>query len=216
MDSAYRSPVEGFARDVSESEHLLAAVEVVGGGRRVAGSLARLHPQTGEAPLAGLGRMFHGRDVYSGQKRGDAVGKTKRGKGTKLMVLADRQGIPLGVSVHSATPAEIRLAPETLRSRVVRSLPERLIADKGYDSDPFRSWLAGRKIELIAPHRKGRVKPNTQDGRKLRRYQRRWKIERTHAWLGNYRRLLIRWERNMVMYRAFVHVACAIITCNKL
>ena len=64
-----------------------------------------------------------------------------------------------------------------------------MIADRAYDSDPLRARLAARGIELIAPHRWNRSKPCTQDGRTLRRYRRRWKIERTFAWLGNYRQV---------------------------
>jgi len=60
-----------------------------------------------------------------------------------------------------------------------RQKPLRLIADRGYDSDPLRKRLVERGIELIAPHRWNRSKPVTQDGRALRRYRRRWKVERT-------------------------------------
>lgn len=91
-----------------------------------------------------------------------------------------------------------------------------MIADKAYDSDPLRGRLAQRGIDLIVPHRDGRVKPPTQDGRKLRRYRRRWIVERTFAWLGNFRRLVVRWERSLLMYRAFVHVACMLITLRWL
>jgi transposase len=95
--------------------------------------------------------------------------------------------------------------------------PERLVCDKAYDSDPLRGRLRGeRGIELVCPHRRGRKRPATQDGRKLRRYRRRWKVERTFAWLGNFRRLVVRYERNLAMYRAFFHVACLVITLRKL
>ena len=97
-----------------------------------------------------------------------------------------------------------------------RQKPERLIADKGYDSDPLRARLKRRGIELIVPHRSNRTKPPTQDRRKLRRYRRRWKVERNFAWFGNYRRLLIRWERQLKMYLAFFHLACLMITLNWL
>ncbi len=92
-----------------------------------------------------------------------------------------------------------------------------MIADKGYDSGPLRRSLARKGIELIAPHRCNR-KPSTrrQDGRKLRRYSRRWKVERTFAWLQNFRRLVVRWDRDLVMYRAFFHVACALIALRAL
>ena len=67
----------------------------------------------------------------------------------------------------------------------------RLIADKSYDSDPLRKRLKKQRgIDLICPHRRNRTKPKLQDGRKLRRYRRRYKIERTFAWLGSFRRLV--------------------------
>jgi transposase len=140
------------------------------------------------------------------------------------MVLADGQGIPLGVSVHSASPAEVTLAEETLSTVRVgngrkghpRQNPDRLIADRGYDSDPLRARLAKRGIEQITPHRSNRKKAKTQDGRPLRRYRRRWKIERSIAWLGNYRRLLVRHDRDVDIFRAFVHIACLILVCRYL
>jgi transposase len=94
--------------------------------------------------------------------------------------------------------------------------PKRLILDRGYDSDPLRRRLAQRGIEMICPHRRNRKKAKTQDGRKLRRYKRRWKVERTFSWLGNYRRLVVRYERHLKMYQAFFHLACVIMTLKKL
>jgi transposase len=120
------------------------------------------------------------------------------------MVLADGKGVPLGVSLHSASPHEVTLAHNTLAA-VGRGKPQHLVCDKAYDSDAFREELEGQGIELVAPHRSNRRKSKRQDGRALRRYKRRWKIERTIAWLGNYRRLVTRWERNDRMYQAFLH-----------
>ena len=139
------------------------------------------------------------------------------------MVVVDGQGIPLGSTLASASPAEVKLAEETLEAvKVPRSgkgrpkkRPVRLIGDKGYDSDPLRKRLKYLKIELIAPHRSNRKKPKTQDGRKLRRYRKRWKVERTFAWIGNFRRLVVRYERDIIMYQAFFHLACLMITLNR-
>jgi transposase len=146
------------------------------------------------------------------------VGKTKRGKGTKWMVVVDGQGVPLGVRLVEASPAEVTLVEYTLRSVPPRLRPKilRLIADKGYDSDSLRTHLRNRGIDLICPHRKRRKKKPTQDGRKLRRYRRRWKMERTFAWLGNFRRLVVRYEHNLTIYQAFFHLACIIITLRHL
>jgi transposase len=68
---------------------------------------------------------------------------------------------------------------------------------------------------MIAPHRRNRRRPRTQDSRKLRRYKRRWKIERLFAWLGNFRRLVVRYERHLVNYLGFVQLACIIILLRR-
>jgi transposase len=140
------------------------------------------------------------------------------------MVVVDGQGLPLGNHLHSASPSEVRLVEATLQAIRVgrrhhggrpRQKPRRLIADRGYDSDPLRKQLAERGIELIAPHRKNRRKPPTQDGRALRRYRRRWKVERTFAWLGNFRRLVVRYDRSLTIYRGFFHIACFMIVLRR-
>jgi transposase len=92
----------------------------------------------------------------------------------------------------------------------------RVIADRGYDSDRLRRRLLDKGIVLICPHRKGRRKPSLNDGRELRRYRKRWKVERTFAWLGNFRRLIVRYDREIKMYEAFFHLACLIITLRHL
>ena len=139
------------------------------------------------------------------------MGVTKRGKGCKIMAVADRTGLPVAIHVGSAAPAEVRLVGPLLAARFTTALPARLIGDRGYDSDPLDRELAARGIELIAPHRRNRTKPRTQDGRPLRRYRRRWKIERLNAWLQNYRRVLVRHERYLENYTGFVHLACMLI-----
>ena len=139
------------------------------------------------------------------------MGKTKRGKGTKLMAVADGAGFPVAVSVGSASPHEVVLVEETLDKRFVPEKPERLIGDKAYDSDPLDERLSVQGVMLIAPHKANRKKPRTQDGRSLRRYRRRWKVERLFAWLQNYRRVLVRYDRFLENYLAFVHLGCIVI-----
>jgi transposase len=94
--------------------------------------------------------------------------------------------------------------------------PKRLVADRGYDSDPLRERMSQRGTELICPYRRNNRRRRHHDGRKLRRYKHRWIVERTISWLGNYRRVLIRWERNVQHYLAFVHVACLMIALRQL
>src|SRR3989454_12219210 len=83
-----------------------------------------------------------------------------------------------------------------LRPGRPRQKPDRVIGDGGYDSDPLRERLARRGIALIAPHHKNRTRPRTQDGRALRRYKRRWIVERTIGWVGNFSRLVVRYDRS--------------------
>jgi transposase len=139
------------------------------------------------------------------------VGKTKRGKGTTVMAIADRAGLPLAVHVEAASPHEVTLVEPTLAACALDERPERLIGDKAYDSDPLDERLAGQGIELIAPHRANRKKPKTQDGRPLRRYKRRWKVERLFAWWQNFRRILVRHEYYAENYLGFVQLGCIII-----
>ena len=136
------------------------------------------------------------------------MGKTKRGKGTKLLALADGDGLPLAVHAASASPHEVTLVAETLAQVFTAERPERLIGDKAYDSDPLDEELAGQGIEMIAPHKSNRKKEPTQDGRKLRRYKRRWKIERLFAWLQNFRRIAMRFDSHDENYLGFVHLGC--------
>jgi transposase len=140
------------------------------------------------------------------------------------MVVVDGRGVPLGNYLHSASPAEVKLAETTLAAiRVGRShhagrprqKPVRVIADKAYDSDPLRKRLQQRGIELICPHKRNRVRAATQDGRALRRYRRRWIVERTNAWLGNFRRLVVRYDRSLTIYGAFFHIACFMIVLRR-
>lgn len=125
--------------------------------------------------------------------------------------MADGAGLPLAICAASAAPHEVTLVAPTLDSRFINELPQRLIGDRAYDADPLDAALCELGIEMIAPHRRNRIRPKTQDSRPLRRYRRRWKIERLFAWLGNFRRLVVRYERYALNYLGFVHVGCILI-----
>jgi transposase len=141
--------------------------------------------------------------------------RATRGKGTKLMAMADRFGLPLAACAAAATPHEVTLVAPTLDSRFLDAVPRRLIGDRAYDADPLDTALAQLGIEMIAPHRRGRTRPKTQDGRPLRRFRRRWKIERLFAWLGNFRRLVVRYECHALNYLGFVHLGCLFIMLRQ-
>jgi transposase len=138
------------------------------------------------------------------------VGKTKRGKGTKIMAVAPAASVPLAVTVDSASPHESKLVDETLAGSFLDELPERLIGDKAFDSDPLDRHLAeDYGIEMIAPNRENRSP--TQDGRALRRYKRRWAVERLFAWLQWFRRLVTRYEFHADNFLGMLRLGCMTI-----
>lgn len=139
---------------------------------------------------------------------GSGVGYTKRGKGVKIMGIVDRHGLPLSVSTHAANHHEVTLVQLSFDFYMIEAKPENLIGDKAYDSDQLDDDLREKGIEMIAPHRKNRKKRKTQDGRRLRRYQRRWMVERFFAWIQWQRRVLIRWEYYAENFFGFVQLAC--------
>lgn len=131
------------------------------------------------------------------------------------MVLVDGHGTPLSADIHSASHHDVKLIEPLLEHRQLRRRPKRLIYDTAADSDPLRSRLKAKGIELICPHRSNRQKAKTQDGRPLRRYKRRWKIERTNSWLQNFRRLVVRYEHRADLFHGLVVLACLYITLQK-
>jgi transposase len=125
------------------------------------------------------------------------------------MAIADSSGIPVSADVASASPHEVTLVDTTIDNGFVTQAPERLIGDKAYDSDGLdERLLRTRGVDMIAPHRSNRRKTKTQDGRKLRRYRRRWKVERLFAWLQNFRRLTTRWEYHVDNFLGMLLLGC--------
>ena len=127
------------------------------------------------------------------------------------MAIADANGLPISIRTAGANRHEIKLVEEIIQSRYIKERPKKIIGDMAYDSDPLDKELKKIKIDLIAPHRSNRRKKRTQDGRKLRGYCRRWKIERLFAWIQNFRRCIVRYDYHAENYLGFVQFACIII-----
>lgn len=132
------------------------------------------------------------------------------------MAIANGHSLPYALYATSASPGEALLVGQTLRCRLTKEKPTYLTGDKAYDSDPLDYQLAEQGISMVAPHRRGRVRPVTQDGRQLRRYRKRWKIERLFAWLQNYRHLVVRYDYYLANYLAFAQLASLMILLKKL
>ena len=157
------------------------------------------------------------------KKGGEKVGLTKKGKGTKWMLVVEGNGLPIGFHLDSANCAEVRLAERTLDTiRVSRrhgrpkQRPDKLVADRAYESGAFRRVLRRRGIRMCIPPKRRPASWRAKRGRPVLarkdEYWLRYKVERSFAWLGNYRRLLIRWERLFPVYRSFFAFAVMLLT----
>jgi transposase len=134
------------------------------------------------------------------------------------MAMVDRSGLPLAIDLEAASPHESTLLEGLLQQSFLRRAQDRprlLIGDKAYDSDPLDARLARKGVTLIAPHRCNR-KNFTQDRRSLRRYKRRWKVERFFAWIFNSRKLVTRYEHLACNFLGFLHLACAMLLLRRL
>lgn len=130
----------------------------------------------------------------------------------------ERRGVPVGVLTDAANVGEPdvgRRVLEQMPPEVVTPPDVPVVADRGFDSDALRDELAGQGFELLAPHRRNRKRPSRNDGRKMRRYRRRYVVERTFGWLHSYRRLLVRHEYYPFIYDGFLHLACALIAIGQ-
>jgi transposase len=131
------------------------------------------------------------------------------------MAVADRNGLPIAIGIASGERHETQLAVETLRSRFLKRKLRRLIGDRAYDSDKLDAELHAMGVEMIAPHHPNR-KNLTQDGRPLRRYRRRWHVERLFAWLQCSRRLITRFEHKAANFLAFLKLRCIVLLLRRL
>jgi IS5 family transposase len=126
----------------------------------------------------------------------------------KLEIVVDASGLPLGLAAAGANESEQALLVPALNDipvDVPAGTP--VIADRGHDSDPLRDEVEDAGFVPVIPHRKNRVRPSRNDGRRLRRYRHRWLVERTNAWLHCYRGLAVRWAYYPFMYVALVYLS---------
>jgi putative transposase len=152
---------------------------------------------------------------------GKKVGKnpTDRGKiGTKRSLLTDGGGVPVGLAVEGANRHDFTLVRETSESipverpEPIADKPQGMCLDKGYDYDEVRDLLTEFGFTAHIRARGEEAKALTQEaGFKARR----WVVERTHSWMNRFRRVLIRWDKKVCNYLAFLHMACAYITYRQ-
>ena len=131
------------------------------------------------------------------------------------MAIADRNGLPISATIASGERNEVRLVDAAVAERFTKDKPQKLIGDKAYDSAQLEIALGEEDIDLICPVRRRRTS-RKQDGRALRRYKRRWKVERLFAWLLRFRRVSTRYEYKAENFLGFVHLGCLVLLLRRL
>ena len=159
------------------------------------------------------------RQSRAGEKGGSETGPSpvdRARNGSKQHLLVDATGIPLAFTVTRGNRNDItQLIPlldavPPVRGRVgrPRRRPERLTADRGYDSDGHRRELRRRGITPEIARRK------REHGSGLGRYH--WVVERTFAWLHHFKRLHVRYERRHDIHHAFLALGCCLVCYRRL
>ncbi|SDZ06454.1 IS5 family transposase [Thermoactinomyces sp. DSM 45892] len=157
------------------------------------------------------------------KRGGDKIGKTKLGKGSKVFsVVENKNGLPIALLIENANPHEITFAEKIVseiripqkRGAPIRK-PKILVADKGYISQAFRTYLRRKGILVRIPFKKNQKPPKGLQPKDFQSsYKQRFKVERSFAWMDNFRRLVVRYDRFSWIYRGFNVLAC-IIMCLR-
>jgi transposase len=127
----------------------------------------------------------------------------------------DGNGVPIGFLIESANVSEFKLAEPVLATIKIKgrrgkpkSRPKVMVGDKGYDSKVIRRALKRRGIRPCIPHRWHKNLTEKED---IEDYAKRWHVERTFAWIGNFRHLTLRYERKISSFLAFVTLVIGLI-----
>ena len=180
---------------------------------------------SGRAGQAGLEPGFSGWQLRTSQKGGEDVDYGWKGKGGTVHMMTEGQGVPLAFDVTAASVSEVTVGLDVVdRVRVPRSRgrprkrPAALAADKSYDSAAFRRELRRRGIQPSVPQLQwpGRKRRSARPPKVYPVSKCRWKVERTHGWLDNWRRLVVRYDRHPDVYIAFLTIACFMTTLSRI
>src|SRR5437868_15012891 len=155
----------------------------------------------------------------AGEKGGAATGPSpvdRARNGSKHHLLVDAAGIPLAWTVTGGNRNDVtqvvplieRVPPVRGKVGRPRKRPGRVVADRGYDHDKYRRELRRRGIGSEIARRQ------TEHGSGLGRY--RWVVERTFAWLHQFKRLLVRYDRRAEIHDAFLALGCCLVCFRRL
>jgi len=165
-----------------------------------------------ELPLRGKRRFLDATHVKvhrcacnpSGGQASQAMGRTKGGMNSKISVIVDGVGQPIRLLLSAGNDADITHA-QSMAEEIPGSM---LVADKGYDSDPFRQWLRARGIAPCIPPRSNRLKPCRYSRAS---YRKRHLVENFFERIKNFRRVSTRYDKLANSYLSFLCLAATIV-----
>ena len=176
------------------------------------GVFAQLFAQL-EVPLQGSLRFLDSTHVKvhrcasnpSGGQAAQAMGRTKGGLNTKIHAVVDEAGQPVRLLLSAGQDADISHA-ETMMDKLPADMA---VGDKGYDSDPFRQWLAEHGIKACIPPRSNRTTPRPYSKRS---YRKRHLVENFFERIKRFRRVATRYDKLAETFLGFVCLAATLDT----
>ena len=210
LGSAHRRALARHARAIRQLELSLCALHTLEQDRRV-GRGIRNPGEFWAARRQGACHRFHdrpGAPACSRRKRGnqnrEALGRSRGGFSTKIHLRTNAKGDPLTFDVTGGEAHEVKGYDALMELHDIN--PDRLLGDKGYDSDDIRNDLADRGIEPVIPPRSNRKTPIEYD---REAYKRRNLIERCVNRLKQFRRIATRYEKTARAYLSMLCIAAA-------
>jgi transposase len=140
-----------------------------------------------------------------------ALGRSRGGFGTKIHLVCDRRGLPLGACLSPGQDHESRYFESAIQiacglneDGTLKQSPGAVSGDKAYSSKTIRAWIAARLIEDVIPTRDDELPVETFDREK---YRERNVVERCIGWLKERPRIATRFEKLAVHYMAMIQLA---------
>jgi len=134
----------------------------------------------------------------------EALGRSRGGLTTKIPALTDALGRPLGFLLTPGQAADCRQARALLEGVTF----ERLIGDRGYDTNEIRDWLDEHQAEAVIPSKRNRKVPIPHDPHA---YRSRHRIENLFCRIKEYGRITLRKDKTERSYAAFLSLAFALV-----
>jgi putative transposase len=141
------------------------------------------------------------------QKRGaedEAIGHSRGGFSTKINAVVDALGNPLRFIL---TPGQVHDSKQS--EALIEGFDfDKLLADKGYDSDRFRLVIAAAGAKAVIPSNGSRSQPIPYD--KII-YKDRNLVERFFCKIKQFRRIATRYEKTAVSFAGMLCLVAAAI-----